>query len=108
MGGLRDVTLRKWRWNDVTLIPATAARSSMRLAAFDPFRFMIAPRPLLLIVGTEAVTRWSTEDAFGNAKEPKELFWIGGATHVAHYDKPEYVTPASAKPGDFFRAHLNA
>ncbi|MDH7794895.1 fermentation-respiration switch protein FrsA (DUF1100 family) [Beijerinckia sp. GAS462] len=81
-----------------------------RLATFDPVRFvgMIAPRPLLMIVGTEAVTKWVAEDAFRKAGGPKELFWIDGATHVDLYDKPKYVTPASAKLGDFFRSHLGA
>lgn len=65
-------------------------------------------RPLLMVVGTEAVTKWAAEGAFRNAGEPKELFWIDGATHVDLYDRPEYVTPASAKLGDFFRAHLSA
>ncbi len=81
-----------------------------RIAAFDAFRFidMIAPRPLLMIVGSDAVTSWMTTDAFTNAQEPKELFWIKGATHVALYDKEEYVTPAIAKLTDFFRKNLTA
>jgi fermentation-respiration switch protein FrsA (DUF1100 family) len=45
-------------------------------------------------------------DAFENAQQPKELFWIDGATHVALYDKDEYVTPAIAKLTEFFRTHL--
>ncbi len=81
-----------------------------RMASFDPFRFinMIAPRPLLMVVGTEAVTKWMAEEAIKNAQDPKELFWIEGATHVDLYDKPEFVTPALAKLDDFFHAHLGA
>ena len=59
-----------------------------------------------MIVGREAVTSHMTTEAFWNAQQPKELFWIDGATHVALYDKDEYVTAAIAKLTDFFRTHL--
>jgi hypothetical protein len=76
-----------------------------RIASFDAFRFisLIAPRPLLMIVGREAATSYMTTEAYWNAREPKEIFWIDGATHVALYDKDEYVTPAIAKLTEFFR-----
>jgi len=79
-----------------------------RIAAFDGFRFidLIAPRPLLMIVGTKADTRWMAEAAFPRAQEPKELFWIDGASHVDLYDKLDYVTPAVARLGDFYRQKL--
>ena len=79
-----------------------------RIAYFDAFRFIssIAPRPLLMIVGREAVTSYMTSEAFWNAQEPKEIFWIDGATHVALYDQEEFVTPAIAKVTEFFSAHL--
>jgi hypothetical protein len=34
---------------------------------------MITPRPLLMIIGAEAVTRWMTDEAMAAAKDPKEL-----------------------------------
>lgn len=81
-----------------------------RTAVVDGFRFinMIAPRPLLMIVGTEAVTKWMGEDAIKRAQEPKELFLVEGATHCGLYDKPQFVTPAVAKMTAFFRANLSA
>ena len=79
-----------------------------RIAQFDAFRFidLIAPRPLLLIVGTEAVTAHMSTEAFEKAQGPKELFWVEGATHVALYDKEEYVNPAVARLTDFFTVNL--
>jgi fermentation-respiration switch protein FrsA (DUF1100 family) len=79
-----------------------------RLVSFDAFRFadLIAPRPLLMIVGSEAVTSWMAVEAFQNARSPKELHWIDGASHVDLYDKEQYVDPAVAKLTEFFRTHL--
>lgn len=79
-----------------------------RTAVVDGFRFvdLIAPRPLLMVVGSEAVTRWMGEDAIQRAQQPKELFWIQGATHVDLYYKPEFVMPAVEKLTDFFRSGL--
>lgn len=79
-------------------------------AMFEGFRFvdLIAPRPLLMVVGTEAVTRWMGEDAIKQAQGSKELFWIEGATHVDLYYKSEYVAPAVTKLADFYHANLVA
>ncbi|SOE25466.1 alpha/beta hydrolase [Streptomyces sp. OK228] len=79
-----------------------------RMAFFDAFRFvhLIAPRPILMIVGREAVTSWMSVEAFQNARAPKELHWIDGASHVDLYDKEPHVGPAVEKLTDFFRAQL--
>ncbi|KAH0489431.1 hypothetical protein TgHK011_009860 [Trichoderma gracile] len=79
-----------------------------KIFAFDGFQYVdkISPRPILMVVGTEADTKWMAEDAIRRAKEPKELFWVEGATHVGLYDKPEYVTPAVARLIPYFQEHL--
>ena len=79
-----------------------------RMVGFDAFRFadLIAPRPLLMIVGTEAVTSWMAVEAFQTARSPKELHWIDGAGHVDLYDQEQYVGPAVSKLADFFRTRL--
>ena len=79
-----------------------------RMAAFDAFAAvgLIAPRPLLLIAGREAVTSWMSVQAYQSARGPKELHWIDGAVHNDLYDKDEYVTAAVAKLAEFYQAHL--
>lgn len=81
-----------------------------RIVAFDPFRFigLIAPRPLLMIVGTEAVTRHMTTEAYEIAQEPKRLRWIDGASHVDLYDREQYVGPAVDELTAFYAANLSA
>jgi len=81
-----------------------------RIASFEAFRFidMIAPRPLLLIVGTEAVTSWMASEAFIAAREPKEVFWVKGASHVSLYDQHEHVTLAVSRLKDFFSTNLQS
>ncbi|WP_089100022.1 alpha/beta hydrolase [Streptomyces hyaluromycini] len=76
-----------------------------RITGFDAFHALelLAPRPLLMIVGREAVTSWMSVAAFQRVTGPKELHWIDGATHVGLYDRDEYVTPAVAKLAAFFR-----
>ncbi|MFJ2954594.1 alpha/beta hydrolase [Streptomyces sp. NPDC087270] len=87
-----------------------AARSLDLLTQFDAFRLiaLIAPRPLLMIAGTEAVSDYFTVGAIEKAREPKELFWIDGADHVDLYDRDEYVTPAVEKLTGFFAEALKA
>ncbi|MFD7497363.1 alpha/beta hydrolase [Streptomyces sp. NPDC059832] len=79
------------------------------IAAFDAFCALelIAPRPLLVIVGRDAVTSWMSVEAFRKARGPKELLWIDGAVHNDLYDKDEYVTPAVAKLTTFFAEQLS-
>ena len=78
------------------------------LAHFMPFEHMdwIAPRPLLMIVGTEADTRHFSEDAVKTAGANAELFDIEGASHMDLYYKDKFVTQAADKLKDFFEKNL--
>lgn len=84
------------------------ARSVDRNAQYDSYALihMISPRLLLMIAGMEADTARFSVEAIEKAREPKELLWIEGASHVNLYDRDEYVTPAVAKMTGFFREHL--
>lgn len=65
---------------------------------------LTAPRPLLLVAGEKAHSRYYTQDAYERAPEPKELHIVPGAGHVDLYDKVELI------PWDrltrFFDEHL--
>nr|WP_175802371.1 alpha/beta hydrolase [Burkholderia anthina] len=84
-------------------------RSADLIATFNGFSLvhLISPRPLLMIAGTQADTRWMSEEAFSQAAEPKTLHWIDGASHVDLYDKAEYVVPAVRKLAAFYTDELS-
>ena len=65
----------------------------------------ISPRPILLIAGEEAHSKYFSEDAFKAAAEPKELMSIPQKVHVDLYDRKD-VIPFD-KIESFFRSHLN-
>lgn len=64
----------------------------------------ISPRPLLLIHGEKAHSRYFSETAFAAAAEPKELVIIAGASHVDLYDRVDLIP--FDKITTFFRDHL--
>ena len=75
-----------------------------KMLAFTVFHLIadLLTQPLLLIAGSSADTKVYSEQAFALSTGPKELFVIEGATHVALYDRPEYVDQAIAKLASFF------
>lgn len=64
----------------------------------------IAPRPVLLIHGEKAHSRYFSETAYAAATEPKELMIIPGASHTDLYDKADIIP--FDKLTTFFRQHL--
>jgi fermentation-respiration switch protein FrsA (DUF1100 family) len=83
-------------------------------AASAPMSFMnlplltyieeISPRPVLLIAGEKAHSRYFSEDAYKAAAEPKELMIIKGANHVDLYDRFDKI-PFN-KIAEFFGKNL--
>lgn len=65
---------------------------------------LLAPRPILLIAGENAHSRYYSEDVYKIATGPKELIIVPGATHCDLYDKVALI------PFDqldtFFTLHL--
>ena len=51
----------------------------------------IAPRPILLIHGEEAHSRYFSETAYDAAAEPKELLIVPGANHTDLYDRTDVI-----------------
>ena len=64
----------------------------------------ISPRPILLIHGEKAHSRYFSETAYAAAAEPKELMIIPGANHVDLYDRVDMIP--FDKLTTFFRTHL--
>ncbi|MEU2424067.1 MULTISPECIES: alpha/beta hydrolase [Streptomyces] len=79
-----------------------------KMASSDVFHAvpLIAPRPVLQIIGERAVTAWMATEAHQRATGPKELHRLPGASHVDLYDKREYIDPAVDKLTEFFTAGL--
>ena len=86
-------------------INASIPRSWDLMGNFDALLHvdMISPRPLLMITGTKAATKWYSDDAIAKAKEPKELYVIEGLTHADLYFK---VDDSGAKCVEFFKQYL--
>jgi fermentation-respiration switch protein FrsA (DUF1100 family) len=64
----------------------------------------ISPRPILLVHGEKAHSRYFGETAYAAAAEPKELLIIGGASHVDLYDRVDVIPFDKLRA--FFERHL--
>ncbi|MGL6175480.1 MAG: alpha/beta hydrolase, partial [Vibrionaceae bacterium] len=64
----------------------------------------ISPRPLLLVHGEKAHSRYFSETAYTAANEPKELYIVKGANHADLYDQLDKIP--FDKIEQFFKTHL--
>lgn len=64
----------------------------------------ISPRPILIIAGEKAHSRYFSETAFQNANEPKELVIVPNAVHVDLYDNMRIIP--FDKLESFFKTNL--
>jgi fermentation-respiration switch protein FrsA (DUF1100 family) len=67
---------------------------------------MISPRPILLVAGENAHSRYYSEDVFNVASDPKELLIIPNADHVDLYDRMNLIPWDKLEA--FFSRHLAA
>lgn len=51
----------------------------------------ISPRPILFVVGDRAHSKFFSETAYENAKEPKELYVVKDAEHIDLYDRTDRI-----------------
>lgn len=51
----------------------------------------ISPRPILLIVGDRAASRFFSEQVYERAAEPKELYVVEDAEHIDLYDRTDRI-----------------
>ena len=65
---------------------------------------MISPRPILLVVGENAHSRYYSEDVYTMAAEPKQLLLVPGADHVDLYDRLDKIPFDTL--ADFFAKNL--
>ncbi len=82
---------------------ATNALSFMNMPLLTYIK-EISPRPILIIAGSEAHSRYFSEDVYKAAAEPKELIIIPNAVHVDLYDKTNIIP--FDKLASFFSKHL--
>jgi uncharacterized protein len=76
--------------NSVGAWTATSPMSFMNLPLLT-YIAEISPRPMLLIAGENAHSRYFSEDAYKAAAHPKELMIIENADHVDLYDRMDKI-----------------
>lgn len=64
----------------------------------------VSPRPILMVAGENAHSRYYSEDAYKAASEPKELLIIPEDDHVSLYDDMEKIP--FDKLNQFFKENL--
>jgi len=65
---------------------------------------MISPRPVLLVAGENAHSRYYSEDVYKVASDPKELVIVPNADHVDLYDQMDKIP--FDRLTSFFKRHL--
>lgn len=84
-------------------------RSLAQLATYDAFNNveLFLTQPVQIVAGSNAGTRWMSEDLFVRAaSHDKDLLIVEGGTHMAMYDQPDLVAAALGKLVPFYRSRL--
>lgn len=84
-------------------------RSLAQLVTYDAFNNveLFLTQPVQIVAGSDAGTRWMSENLFRRAASPsKNLYIVPGGTHIGLYDQPALVDAALNKLTPFYKAHL--
>lgn len=81
----------------------TSDLAMMNFRSLD-FVDQISPRPILMIVGENAHSKFFSEDVYKAASEPKELYVVPDAVHIDLYDRVDKIP--FDKMEDFFKKAL--
>jgi uncharacterized protein len=86
-------TKRGFHARSVNSAAAWTATTPMSFFSFPMYTNieMISPRPILLVAGEKAHSRYYSEDVYKMAADPKELLIIPGADHVDLYDQMDKI-----------------
>ncbi|MFN2466514.1 MAG: alpha/beta hydrolase [Gaiellaceae bacterium] len=83
-------TPRGYHPNSITQFTMTSSPSFMNFPLLSKIQW-ISPRPILLVAGEHAHSRYFSEDVYEAAAEPKELYDVANAGHVDLYDKTDLI-----------------
>lgn len=87
----------------------TLARNLTQLVTYDAYNFadVFLTQPVMMVVGSEAGSRWMSEDLIQRAASTdKALHVVEGGNHMSFYDVPHYVNAAVEQLVPFFRRTL--
>jgi len=96
---------RGYHHNSITQFTMTSSPSFMNFPLLSKLEW-ISPRPILLVAGEHAHSRYFSADVYEAAAEPKELYDVPGAGHVDLYDRTDLIP--FDKFEEFFAEHLTA
>lgn len=96
-------TSRGYHPNSITQFTITSSMSFMNFPLLTYIK-SISPRPILLIMGENAHSKFFSEDIYEAANEPKELYTVPKAGHVDLYDKLDLIP--FEKINDFFKENM--
>ena len=82
----------------------TSQLAMMNFRSLD-FVNEISPRPILMIVGDQAHSKFFSENVYAAAAEPKELYVVPDAIHIDLYDRVDKIP--FDKLEDFFKTNLH-
>lgn len=86
-----------------------SARSLDQIITYDAYNKAEAffTQPLLTVVGSEAGSKWMSDDLIKRAaSKEKNMYIVKGANHMSMYDGEKYMNEAVSQLAPFFKKNL--